>query len=203
MSKKRYRQPAGDRHSPADRHRSHSVPSALSARQACFRECYDRFAEFYGIAEYERVIRFYRETVEFHRKERALREQLLDDRRLENYRWQVAGTLAIRAAKALEQAQERLRELKEEAREAALRCVELKFGPDSAHDTAVTEGMAGLPPLLPEQREAEAPAARGNVQPRTISEPPLTPQQEQWLDKVAEQADAELAAASTDGSRGG
>jgi hypothetical protein len=75
--------------------------------------------------------------------------------------------------------------------------VEQRFGEAREHDTAVTEGVGDLPPLLPEQREPEAAETTRGTGPRrqaqAAPEPPLTPQQEKWIDEVVEQADRALA----------
>src|SRR5690606_3596208 len=99
MSKRRYRVPAGRKHAPADRRHAH-VGVDLAQRQALYKETYERFAAFYGIAEVELAISLYRETVLAHRRERAAREASLDSVSIQENRWQVAPSLALRAARA-------------------------------------------------------------------------------------------------------
>jgi hypothetical protein len=144
------------KHAPRDR-RIEPVQPDLAQRQAYYKECFERCKHHYGVAEIETALEVYRETIGLHRAEAAARKAAIHAGELENYRWHVAPSLALRAARALEQAAAKRRELLDLCRELALRCVEEKFGAEPSHDTAVTEGD-GLPPFLrPREEQPEVP----------------------------------------------
>ncbi len=134
-------QPAAEAAEPAE--------PTTDARAALFAECYARYLAFRGLAEIERVIALYTSVVNLHLKESGVRERVLDADTVEQYRWQVAPSVAIRAARALSEAVERRRLIKAECREDALRAVEAQLGP-APHDAAVTEAAVEVPPPVPE-----------------------------------------------------
>jgi hypothetical protein len=136
-----------DRHVPADR-RADS-PAGAAERARCFEEHFARYGVFYGLKEIELAIDFYRNTLELHQLEQAKRKAVLDADTLENYRWQVSPSIAIRAAKALGEAILKRQQLLRDCRDAALLRVEQEFGPAEMHDTAVTKSVPFIPPDLP------------------------------------------------------
>jgi hypothetical protein len=130
---------------PGSRQAGESARATSDKRAALFAECYARYLAFRGLAEVERVIALYTSVVNLHLKESGVRERVLDADTVEQYRWQVAPSVAIRAARALSEAIERRRVIKTECREDALRAVEAQLGP-APHDAAVTEAAVEVPP---------------------------------------------------------
>lgn len=116
-------------------------------RTAFFNECYRRYLDFFHINVIDEMIETYRGILACHNLERKTREKVLTEETIQNYRWQCAPSVALRAAKALNEALNKRRDLMNQAREAALQMVEEKFGAAPGHDTAVTkEAAAEIPP---------------------------------------------------------
>ncbi len=127
----------------------------LQARRKYFEECYARFSDFFGLEVLRKNITFYQVTVTMHCKELEVRRRVLTDETVENYRWQVSPSIALRAARAAEQATERYQQALTNCRDAALAAVESRFGPAPGHDTAVTEEVtAHIPWMAPDPEEA-------------------------------------------------
>jgi hypothetical protein len=140
----------------------------LEARRKYFNECYARFADFFGLEVLRKNIIFYQLTVTLHCKEQEVRRRVLDEDTVESYRWQVSPSIALRAARAAEQASERYQQALTNCRDAALAAVEGKFGPAPGHDAAVTEeATAHIPWMVPEPEEAQGEV----VEPTRESEP--------------------------------
>ncbi|MBK8207407.1 MAG: hypothetical protein IPK87_11565 [Planctomycetes bacterium] len=148
----------------------------MAARQAYYRECMERYTDFFGLAEIQLSIDHHTKTLLAHHRELEARARLLDMMQLENYRWQIAPSVAIRAAKALEAAVALRVQTKYEVHDAAVRAVHLKFDGPKSHDTAVTEEFALMvAPRAQDVPQAE-PEPTPQAEPGRPSEPPMAPE---------------------------
>lgn len=136
-----------------------ALPAAdLSARQAYFDECYARFLKFFYIEALDETIAMQRAMIRAHTAEIERRGADLQAGDDDNYRWDISPSSALRASRALNETIDKRIELMTQARDAALQCVEEKFGPQPQHDTAVTQQAAAEIPPPPKPAQAPQPA---------------------------------------------
>ncbi|MCC7509457.1 MAG: hypothetical protein IT464_08790 [Planctomycetes bacterium] len=162
-------------HAPAASAHSRDAGSYadMAERQRYFRECMERYTDFFGLAEIQLSIDHHTKTLLAHHRELEARARLLDMMQLENYRWQIAPSVAIRAAKALEQAVALRVQTKYEIYDAAARAVHLKFDGPKSHDAAVTEEFTLMVPPRAQDFPQAAPVPAEPTEPGLPSEPPM------------------------------
>jgi hypothetical protein len=124
----------------------------------------------------EEMIEFYTEEVRAHRRELAERQALPFSQPRESYRWEVAPSVALRAANALMQALDKLAQLRAEMHELVDHAVYRKFGPElpinsgASGDTAVTDADENETGPAP-QHPADAPASAQRTPPWALNMP--------------------------------
>jgi hypothetical protein len=124
--------PAAGSHAPAD-----TAPDEREAYAKTFRE---HAYKFYGIDELEKAIKFFLETLDAHSEELAALRANPKGFEIENYRWKIAPSVAMRAAKALIDALETRRIRRMQVTDVVKEAVAKKFhAPVQPYDAAVTE----------------------------------------------------------------
>ncbi len=161
-------------HAPADS--AHGRLAAgiadMEQRQRYFNDCMESYAEFYGLAEITMVIQTYMLQLDAYQRELERRQRLADMMQPVSERWEVSPNVALRAARALEQAIAQRARIKFECRDAALRAVRIKFDGPKTHDTAVTEEFVlKFPPRI------EDDPLPTSTRPVAQPEPLLTPEE--------------------------
>ncbi|MBK8207723.1 MAG: hypothetical protein IPK87_13185 [Planctomycetes bacterium] len=161
-------------HAPAES--SHGRLAAgiadMQERQRYFNDCMESYAEFYGLAEITMVIHTYMAQLDAYQREHERRQRLADMMQPVNERWDISPNVALRAARALEQAIAQRARIKVECRDAALRAVRIKFDAPKTHDTAVTEEFVlKVPPRI------EDDPLPNSTRPVAQPEPLLTPEE--------------------------
>ncbi len=144
---------AEHRHAPADGARGRDVAAERTAYGAELRKAVSIHLK---IPLVEEMIEYYTEQVRAHRRELAARQALPFSQPRESYRWEVAPSVALRAAKALMEALDKLAHLRAEMHDLVDQAVYRKFGPEhagesDAHgDTAVTDADENEPAPAPQ-----------------------------------------------------
>ncbi|MBK8206251.1 MAG: hypothetical protein IPK87_05555 [Planctomycetes bacterium] len=178
-------------YSPAD-----ARPAAdLPARQAFFNECYARFLKFFYIEALDEMIAMHRLTIRAHTAEIEARSSDLQAGDDDNYRWDISPSSALRAARALNETIDKRIELMTQARDAAMQCVEEKFGPQPQHDTAVTQQAAPEIPPPPKPAQAAPPLLSGMPKYDPNTDPEMQAMWDEYVESLKQTP--ELATAGT------
>ncbi len=153
--KHRHAPRAENRHAPSAAHGP--VDKAPLERETFARNMREQAEKFFGVDELDKAIKFFLETLDAHSEELAELRANPKGFQIENYRWKIAPSVAMRAAKALIDALETRRIRRTQAAELTSAGIARQFpAPNPTHDAAVTEAPESTPESAPAWGEAPA-----------------------------------------------